>query len=75
MAIQYNFRLLLSLLPAPHLLQGLRQLPWVRRQLGMDLHHVAIWFDLAVAGIAVALGYGLLRMREWARWIMRGYAF
>jgi hypothetical protein len=30
----------------------------------MDLHHVTIWFDLAVAGMTVALGYGLLRMRE-----------
>lgn len=72
MAIWYNSRLLLSLIPSPHLLEGLRQLPWVRRQLGMDLHHVAIWFDLAVEGIAVGLGYGLLRMREWARWSYSG---
>jgi len=71
-AIWYNFRLLLSLLPSPHFLQVLHQIPWVRRRLGMDLHHVTIWFDLAVAGMTVALGYGLLRMREWARWCYAG---
>jgi len=71
-AIWYNFRLLLSLLPSPHFLQVLHQIPWVRRRLGMDLHPVTLWFDLAVAGMTVALGYGLLRMREWARWCYAG---
>ncbi|HKF21984.1 MAG TPA: hypothetical protein VKE93_10465 [Candidatus Angelobacter sp.] len=72
LAIWYNFRLLLSLLPAPHLLQGWLAMPWARRHFWMHSYLVSIWFDLAVSGIAVALGYGLLRMREWARWSYAG---
>src|SRR5215469_7255812 len=68
LAIWYSLRLLLSLLPVPHLLQHLDQIPWLSGEARMILNHVALWVDLAVTGIAVALGYGLLRMREWARW-------
>jgi hypothetical protein len=73
LAIWENFRILLSFLPAPHLLLGLLQIPWVRHHVYWAyLNTLNIWFSLAVVGIAVALGYGLLRMREWARWSYAG---
>jgi hypothetical protein len=72
LAIWDNFRLLLSFLPAPHLVQLWFHTPWALRRLGTHSYPVTIWFDLAVTGMAVALGYGLLRMREWARWSYAG---
>jgi hypothetical protein len=72
-AIVDNLRGLLNLLPAPHLLFALREavlfhLLHLRRTPSLMQGSL---LNFVVFGISVALGYGLLRMRQWARW---GYA-
>lgn len=67
--IEY-FSGLLQLLPAPHLLLGLREavvygLLHSRRTSSL-LRDSAL--NITVFVIAVVLGYGLLKTREWARW-------
>jgi hypothetical protein len=65
---------LLSFLPAPHLLLALREailfhllhLPHTSSLLRDSL------LNMTVLGISVAMGYGLLRMRQWARWSYAG---
>jgi hypothetical protein len=72
-AITDNLWGLLNLLPAPHLLFVLREavlfhLLHLRRTPSLMQGSL---LNFAVFGISVAMGYGLLRMRQWARW---GYA-
>ena len=55
---------LLGLLPAPHLLLALPQVFFPRTN---SLMRDSL-LNIAIFGIAVATGYGLLRMRQWARW-------
>jgi hypothetical protein len=73
-AILDNLWGLLQLLPTPHLLLTLREI--VLFQLLHSPRTSSLLRDsllnLAVFAIAVALGYGLLRAREWARWSYAG---
>ena len=69
-AIVDNLWGLLNLLPSPHLLFGLREavlfhLLHLRRTASLTQGSL---LNFTVFGISVAMGYGLLRMRQWARW-------
>jgi hypothetical protein len=65
---------LLALLPTPSLVF------WLKFALGRWLQRPVLQFGVAgflyhlfVACLSVLLGYGLLRMREWARWSLAGF--
>jgi hypothetical protein len=79
-AIFFNFESLLKLFPVPHVLLGMYQIAWFRtamfRLLGpswQTSHVLNSSINFAVLGLAIAMGYGLLRMREWARWCYCGF--
>jgi hypothetical protein len=68
-AIFYNFMILLGLFPAPHLLMVVRETALFRMlHPGGNLNALNSSINIALFGMALAMGYGLLRMREWARW-------
>jgi hypothetical protein len=69
-AIYFNFERLLRLFPVPHLLLVVRQTALFRMLDPGSTNSNALdsAMNLALFGIALAMGYGLLRMREWARW-------
>lgn len=67
-AIFFNFDLLLRLFPVPHLLFVVRQTALFRSVDWRNLNALNSSMNIALFCMALAIGYGLLRMREWARW-------
>lgn len=68
-AIFFNFMILLGLFPVPHLLMAVRETALFRiLEPGSSNFVLYSSINIALFGMALAMGYGLLRMREWARW-------
>jgi hypothetical protein len=65
---------LLALLPTPSLIFWLKFAlsRWLQRPV-LQFGAAGFLYHLFVACLSVLLGYGLLRMREWARWSLAGF--